>query len=90
MRRNVMKRDLLEHCVEALKALRARKHEELGASVTAELDDVILRLECCLEAASIEAWVEPELRKRALETLSRCLSLATNLTEIVRWFFGPE
>lgn len=85
-----MKRDLLEHCVEALKALRVRKHEELGASVTAELDDVILRLECCLETVRDEAWVEPELRERALETLSRCLSLATNLAEIVRWFLGPE
>ena len=85
-----MKRDLLEQCVDALRALRARKHKELGASVTTELDDVIRRLERCLKIASDEALVGVKLRERALETLSRCLNLTTNLAEIIRWFFGPE
>lgn len=38
-----MKHNLLKECVSALTVLRARKHEELDASVTAELDDVIVR-----------------------------------------------
>ena len=85
-----MKHDLLKECVSTLGALRARKHEELDASVTAELDDVIFRLERCLETASEEVLVEVELRTRALETLSRCLNTATNLAEIVRQFFGTQ
>ena len=85
-----MQLDLLKECVGTLKAFRARKHKELDASVTAELDDVIQRLEHCLETASGEATVEVELRMRTLETVSRCLNAATNLAEVVRKFFGPE
>lgn len=85
-----MKHNLLKECVGALRALRARMHEELDASITTELDDVILRLERCLETANDEVMVDVELRARALESLSRCLNTATNLAEIVRRFFGPE
>lgn len=85
-----MKHDLLKECVGALRALRARMHEELDVGVTAELDDVILRLEHCLETASDDVMVEVELRMRALEAIARCLNTATNLAEIVRRFFGLE
>lgn len=85
-----MKYDRLKECVSALTVLRAQKHEELDASVTAELDDVIFRLERCLESTSEEVLVEAELRTRALEILSRCLNTATNLAEIVRQFFGTQ
>jgi hypothetical protein len=85
-----MKHDLLKECVSALAALRARMHEELDASVTAELDDVIFRLERCLESTSEEVLVEAELRTRVLEVIVRCLSIATNLAEIARHFFGPQ
>lgn len=85
-----MKHNLLKECVSALTVLRARKHEELDASVTAELDDVVFRLERCLESTSEEVLVESELRTRALEILSRCLNTATNLAEIVRQFFGTQ
>ena len=85
-----MKHNLLKECVSALKVLRARKHEELDAGVTAELDDVIFRLERCVETVSEEVVVEAELRARALENISRCLNTATNLAEIVRQFFGPQ
>ena len=85
-----MKHDPLKECVSALVVLRARMHEELDASVTAELDDVIFRLERCLESTSEEVLVEAELRTRALEILSRCLNTATNLAEIVRQFFGTQ
>ena len=85
-----MKYDLLKECVDTLKTFRARKHKELGASVTAELDDVITRLEHCLETAHGEATVDSDLRMYTLDTVSRCLNSATNLADIVRKFFGPE
>ena len=85
-----MKHDLLKECVSAIAALRARMHEELDASVTAELDDVVFRLERCLESTSEEVMIEAELRARALESISQSLSIATNLAEIVRQFFGTQ
>lgn len=85
-----MKHDLLKECVNTLRALRARMHEELDASVTAELDDVIFRLERCLESTSEEVLVETELRARVLEVIVLCLNTATNLAEIARQFFGPQ
>ena len=85
-----MKHDLLKECLSALVALRARMHEELDAGVTAELDDVISRLERCLETAGEEVLVEAELKARALEIISKCLNTATNLAEIVRQFFGTQ
>jgi len=85
-----MKSDLLKQCVGALLALRARTHKELDASVTAELDEVIDQLECCLETEDDEVMVEAELKARTLETISKCLNAATNLAEIVRRFFGLE
>lgn len=85
-----MKYDLLKECVGTLKVLSARMHEELDAGVTTELDDVIQRLERCLETANDEVMVDVELRARALEIISRCLNAATNLAEIIRQFFGPE
>ena len=85
-----MKHELLKECVSTLVALRARMHEELDAGVTAELDDVIVRLERCLETVSDEVVVEAELRARSLEIISKCLNTATNLAEIVRQFFGPQ
>ena len=85
-----MKYDLLKECVGTLKVLRARMHKELDASITAELDDVILRLEHCLKTANNEVMVDVELRMRALEIISRCINSATNLAEVFRRFFGPE
>jgi hypothetical protein len=85
-----MKHDLLKECVSAMSALRARMHEELDASVTAELDDVIFRLERCLKSTNEDVLVEAELRTRVLELIVRCLSTATNLAEIARQFFGPQ
>ncbi len=76
-----MKHDLLKECVDALIALRARMHKELDASGIAELDDVISRLERCLETASEDVMVEAELRLRTLEIMSRCINVATNLAE---------
>ncbi len=83
-----MKYDLLKECVDALKGLRARMHEEPDACVTAEFDDVIQRLECCLDTTRDDVMVEVELRMRALEVMARGLSAATNIAEIVRKFFG--
>lgn len=85
-----MKYDLLKECVGALKALSARMHEELDAGVTTELSDVIKRLERCLETANDEVMIDVELRTRTLEVISKCLTAATNLAEIIRQFFSPE
>lgn len=85
-----MKDELLKECVRALRALRARKHKELDASVTAELDGVITRLERCQETAGDDVKIGAELRAQTLETLSKCLSSATNLAEVVRRFFDLE
>jgi hypothetical protein len=85
-----MKHDLLKECVNTLRALRARMHEELDASVTAKLDDAIFRLELCLESTNEEVLVETELRARVLEVIVLCLNTATNLAEIVRQFFGTQ
>jgi len=82
-----MQGDLLKKCVYALKGCRARKHGELDASVNAELDDVILRLEHCQKTASNDVRIDVELGVRALEAISRCLNSATNLAEVVRRFF---
>jgi hypothetical protein len=82
-----MQHNQLKECVRALKALRARKHKELDASVTTELDDVIRRLERCQETASDDVKVSAELRVRTLEILSKCLISATNFAEVVRRFF---
>ena len=65
-------------------------HKELDASVTAELDDVIQRLERCQETASDDVRIDAELRARTLETISKCLNSATNLAEVVRKFFDLE
>ena len=85
-----MKYDLLKECVDALKALRARMHEESDTCVTAELEDVITRLEHCLETTNDDVIVEVELRIRALEVMARGLDAATNIAEIVRRIFGLE
>lgn len=85
-----MQDDLLKECVCAVKALRARMHKELDASVTAELDDVIQRLEHCQETAGDDVRIDAELRARTLDTVSKCLNSATNLAEVVRKFFDLE
>jgi hypothetical protein len=65
-------------------------HEEPDAGVTAELDDVIQRLEHCLETTGDDVVVEAELRMRVLEVMARGLNAATNIVEIVRRIFGLE
>lgn len=85
-----MDKGLLEDCVVTLKAFRTQKHEELGTSVTAELDDVITRLEHCLETANGGVRVGRELAGSVLEVLARCLKLVTNLSEIIHWYLGPR
>ena len=80
----------MKECVRALGALSARMHKELDASVTAELDDVIKRLEHCQQTASDDVRIDAELRARTLETISKCLNSATNLAEVVRKFFDLE
>lgn len=86
-----MKRDLLKTCIDALVELRARKQHVLEASVVSELDAVILQLESCLKSGTVGAVQVPDdLRMRTLSLIVECLMLATNLSELIHRFFGPE
>ena len=84
-----MDRDLLKACIEALKLL-ARKHQAPEAGVAAELEVVILQLESCLKGESSHVEVPTDLRIRALNSIAECLTLVTNLSELVHRFFGPS
>lgn len=85
-----MDRNLLKTCIEALKELRERKHEELEASVVSELDAVILQLESCWSGCEVSAEVPADVRIRALNAVVECLKFATNLSELINKYFGPE
>ena len=82
-----MKHDQLKMCVESLKAFRAQKHEELNASAAIELDEVICALEGCLSNDD-EGRIDWRLNLRTLEILAKCLDLTTNLSALIRVFFG--
>ena len=84
-----MKQDLVRLCVESLKQIRAQKHEELDTSTTFELDTVIQKLESCLSEDE-EVTIDPQLSMRTLEIMDRCLSVATNLSELIQTFFNGE
>jgi hypothetical protein len=85
-----MDRDLLKACISALKELRVRKHQELEAGVVVELDVVISQLESCWSGGGSTGQVPTDTRIRTLSVLAECLKLVTNLSELVRHFFGPE
>jgi hypothetical protein len=85
-----VKHDLLKECVEALRALRAKKHKELDAGVIAELEQVIHRLEACLKNGVDDAVLETELKVQSLELINKCLGAVTNIAELISQFFGPE
>lgn len=86
----VMDRDLLKACISALRELRARKYQELEAGVVVELDAVIAQLESCWSGGGSAGQVPTDTRIRTLNVLAECLKLVTNLSELVRHFFGPE
>ena len=85
-----MKSNHVRLCIEALNALRAQKHQELGASIVEELDAVILRLERCCEQGNSDVEVSQETQGRVLEIVSHALIIATNLAELIRMFHGPH
>lgn len=85
-----MDRDLLEACIATLKELRARKHHELEAGVVAELDAVIVRLESCWGSGGETVHVPAGTRMATLVVIVECLMLVTNLSELIRRFFGPK
>ena len=84
-----MQHAVLKRCVDGLKTLRSSKHRTLDASVIAELDAVISQLEQCLDTAN-EIEIDRDLKMRVLKVLSDCVELATNLSEIIRRFFGSD
>jgi hypothetical protein len=82
-----MKNDDLKLCIEALKALREEKHQELGTSITLRLDQLILKLEECSES---NREVPAETRQEAIQVLANAIVLATNLVELIRNLFGSS
>lgn len=85
-----MKSNNVRLCVDALRALREQKHQELGTSICEEIDAVIQRLERCSEHGDGDVEVSLETRGRVLEVISHALVIATNLAELVRMFRGPH
>ena len=85
-----MKLNDVRLCVEALRALRVQRHQELGTSIVEELDAVIQRLEHCCEHDVSDVDVSAELRGRVLEVISHATVIATNLVELIRMFRGPH
>jgi hypothetical protein len=86
---NTMKHETLKGCIEGLKRLRTSKHRTLDVSVIAELDAVIFQLEQSLGSGD-DVKIDSGLSARVLEVLSRSLELATNLSEIIKWFISSE
>lgn len=84
-----MKRETLKGCVDGLKTLRSSKHRTLNASVIAELDAVIYKLEQCLDTGD-EIEIDSGLSMRVLVVISHCLELLTNVSEIINRFFGSD
>jgi len=85
----IMKHDQLKVCVESLRAFRAQKHKELNASAGSELDEVIRSLECCLSNED-DVAIDWKLNQRTLEIMAKCLELTTNLSSLIRVFFGGD
>lgn len=85
----MMNRHLLKSCIGALHELRACKRNELKASVIEELDAVITQLESCRSGTEENVQVDADTRVRTLNAVLECLKLVTNLSELVRAFFGP-
>ena len=81
-----MKIQHVKACIEALKALRDSKHQEISTSMKEELEAVIQDLEHCCEQSESEVEISVEQRSRALEILSKALAAATNLNSLVRAF----
>lgn len=85
-----MKNDQLKSCIDALKALRQEKHQELGTGVDVELRTVIKQLEDCLQNNPNEVEVPHHLSQRALSMLATVLSIVTNATRLIELFFDSK
>lgn len=81
-----MKTHHVKACIEALKALRDSKHQEISTSIKEELEAVIQNLERCCEQSESDIEISVEQRSRALEIISKVLAAATNLNSLVRAF----
>ena len=73
-------------CIDALKAIRDSKHQEISTGIRVELEAVIQDLERCCEQSDSDIEVTVAQRSRALEIISKVLAAATNLNSLVRGF----
>ena len=73
-------------CIDALKAIRDSKHQEISTGIKEELEAVIQEMERCCEQSESDIEISVEQRSRALEVISKVLTAATNLNSLVRGF----
>lgn len=66
-----MKYETLKECLETLIQVRALKHNELGPSVTAELDVVIAKITFLLDTADQTVVVDRRQTERILAAIGR-------------------
>ena len=81
-----MKIQHVKACMDALKALRDSKHQEISTSIKEEIDAVIQELERCCGQTESDVKISVEQRAKALDVISKVLSAATNLNALVRAF----
>lgn len=87
-----MKYEDLKTSIEALKAIREGKQQELNTGITDELDTVIAALDNYLEKSKEEGEVEVAfaLISQALKVMGEAILVATNLAELIRTFFDSQ
>ncbi|MEK6708781.1 MAG: hypothetical protein AAB241_03250 [Pseudomonadota bacterium] len=85
-----MKNDDLKTSIDALKAIREGKHQELSTSIIDELDAVIQDLESHMGITKGEVEVPFTLISRALKVMGEAILVATNLAELIRTFFDSQ
>lgn len=85
-----MKNDDLKTSIDALKAIREGKHQELNTSITDELDAVIQDLENLMGGTKSEVEIPFALTSRALKVIGEITLVATNLAELIRTFFDSQ
>jgi hypothetical protein len=80
-----MKPEDLKLCIEALKALREEKYQEMSVSVDGQLQEAIFHLEKCLAAGGLdEAEVPSGTRLDTLRVLADVIVVVTNLSDLIR------
>lgn len=81
-----MNLEKFKSCISALKEVRVHAHDQLDASIRAEFDSVIGRLETALTEETDINRLKVDLLE-ALEFLGRLLEISTNLSGLIATFW---